>query len=61
FGEQMTTVFLPSPFLSDKLKVLKEPLWERLRLWYELRRTFLDEPPPSDFRSAQDGEPRERV
>ncbi|MGH8645780.1 MAG: DUF7676 family protein [Gammaproteobacteria bacterium] len=61
FGEQMMTVFLPSPFLSDELKVLKEPQWERLRLWYELRRTFLDEPPPSDFRSAQDGEPRERV
>ncbi|MGH8769918.1 MAG: DUF7676 family protein, partial [Burkholderiales bacterium] len=42
FGEQMMTVFLPSPFLSDELKVLKEPQWERLRLWYELRRTFLD-------------------
>jgi len=33
FGEQMTTVFLPSPFLSEDLKVLKEPRWERLRLW----------------------------
>ena len=25
FGEQMTTVFLPSPFLSEELKALKEP------------------------------------
>ncbi|MGH8590957.1 MAG: DUF7676 family protein [Gammaproteobacteria bacterium] len=59
FGEQMTTVFLPSPFLSDTMKVLKEPQWERLRLWYELRRTFLGETMPSDFRPAQDGEPGE--
>ena len=61
FGEQMTTVFLPSAFLSDKLKALKEPQWERLRLWYKLRRTFLGEPMPSDFRPAQDGEPGECV
>ncbi|MGH8472145.1 MAG: DUF7676 family protein [Gammaproteobacteria bacterium] len=61
FGEQMTTVFLPSPFLSDTMNVLKEPQWERLRLWYELRRTFLGETMPSDFRPAQDGEPGERV
>jgi hypothetical protein len=25
FGEQMTTVFLPNPRLSDEMKVLKEP------------------------------------
>ncbi|MGH8655001.1 MAG: DUF7676 family protein [Gammaproteobacteria bacterium] len=61
FGEQMTTVFLPSPFLSDELKVLKEPQWERLRLWYELRRTFLGEVMPLDFRTAQEGKPGERV
>ena len=50
FGEQMTTVFLPSPFLSEELKVLKEPRWERLRLWYSLRETFLGEPIPQDLR-----------
>ncbi|MGQ0593441.1 MAG: DUF7676 family protein [Gammaproteobacteria bacterium] len=49
FGEQMTTVFLPSPFLSEDLKVLKEPRWERLRLWYTLRETFLGEPMPEDL------------
>ena len=49
FGEQMTTVFLPSPYLSGDLKVLKEPRWERLRLWYSLRETFLGEPMPEDL------------
>jgi len=48
----MTTVFLPSPFLSEELKVLKEPRWERLRLWYSLRETFLGEPIPEDLRLA---------
>ncbi|HZF41593.1 MAG TPA: hypothetical protein VE715_22430, partial [Blastocatellia bacterium] len=41
FGEQMTTVFLPNPRLSDEMKVLKEPQWDRLRLWFELRNRFL--------------------
>ncbi len=48
-GEQMTTVFLPNPYLSGDLKMLEEPRWERLRLWYELRHTFLGEPMPADF------------
>jgi hypothetical protein len=54
FGEQMTTVFLPNPYLSDDLKVLKDPRWERLRLWYELRHTFLGEPMPEDMSVARD-------
>jgi len=45
----MTTVFLPSPFLSEELKMLKEPRGERLRLWYSLRETFLGEPMPQDL------------
>ena len=45
FGEQMTTVFLPNPFLSDEQKI-PEPQWERLRLWYELREKYLGEPMP---------------
>lgn len=49
FGEQMTTVFLPSPFLSDELRILKEPQWQRLQLWYELRQRFLGEPMPPDL------------
>jgi sirohydrochlorin cobaltochelatase len=54
FGEQMTTVFLPSPFLSDDLRIPKEPQWERLQLWYELRQRFLGEPMPEDMSVARD-------
>jgi hypothetical protein len=52
FGEQMTTVFLPNPFLSDAQKILREPQWERLRLWYELREKYLGEPMPQDCKPA---------
>jgi hypothetical protein len=52
FGEQMTTVFLPNPFLSDEQQILREPQWERLRLWHELRAKYLGEPMPSDFKPA---------
>lgn len=48
FGDQMTTVFLPNPFLSDEQKMLREPQWERLRLWYELRAKYLGEPMPGE-------------
>lgn len=53
FGEQMTTVFLPNPRLSEELRPVREPNWERLRLWYELRREFLGEEPPADIADAQ--------
>jgi len=49
FDEQMTTIFLPNPRLSDEMKVLKEPRWERLKLWFELRNRFLGEPIPDSF------------
>jgi hypothetical protein len=49
FDEQMATIFLPNPRLSDEQKVLKEPQWDRLRLWFELRNRFLDEPIPESF------------
>jgi hypothetical protein len=49
FGDQMTTVFLPNPRLSNELKLQKKPDWERLRLWYDLRREFLGEEPPADI------------
>jgi hypothetical protein len=49
FNEQMTTVFLPNPYLSDDLQMLEQPRWERLRLWRELRREFLGEPMPAEF------------
>jgi hypothetical protein len=53
FGEQMTTVFLPNPRLSDEMKPLREPDWDRLKLWYELRRQFLGEQPPANIAAAQ--------
>lgn len=53
FGEQMTTVFLPNPRLSEEFRILKEPNWDRLKLWYELRSQFLGEEPPADIAEAQ--------
>lgn len=53
FGDQMTTVFLPNPFLSDAQKILREPQWERLHLWYELRAKYLGEPMPEDYKPAE--------
>src|SRR5262249_22360628 len=53
FGEQMTTIFLPNPRLSDDLKILERPDWQRLSLWYELRHQFLCEEPPADIGEAQ--------
>lgn len=43
--EQMITVFLPSPYLDDRLKRLREPDWSRLGLWNELRARYLGESP----------------
>ncbi|MGH8581733.1 MAG: DUF7676 family protein [Gammaproteobacteria bacterium] len=48
-AEQMTTVFLPNPYLSADLIRLQEPQWERLRLWYALRQRFLGELIPADL------------
>lgn len=50
FGDQLTTVFLPSPFLSDAQQVLPEPQWERLDLYYSLREKYLGEPKPENFK-----------
>lgn len=46
-GEQMITFFLPSPFLDmAKEKRLREPNWEHLTLWNELRARYLGEQTP---------------
>lgn len=52
YGEQMTSVFLPNPRLSDDMQILKEPDWSRLELYYRLRKEFLGEPMPEDFQAA---------
>jgi hypothetical protein len=52
YGEQMTTVFLPNPHLTDDMQILKTPDWSRLELYYRLRQQFLGEPIPSDYETA---------
>ena len=48
-GDQMLTVLLPNPFLSDDQHVLAEPDWSRLSLWDQIRSQYLDLPAdPSD-------------
>jgi hypothetical protein len=46
----LTTVFLPSPFLSDEQQVLPEPHWDRLELYYSLREKYLSEPKRENFK-----------
>ncbi|MCS7081232.1 MAG: hypothetical protein NZ585_14440 [Chloracidobacterium sp.] len=57
-GEQMTTVFLPNPYLTDDMKVRKEPDWTRLTLWHKLRKQFLGEPVPVDLVAHYTTEPQ---
>jgi hypothetical protein len=49
YGEQMTTVFLPNPRISDEHQLLKTPDWSRLEAYYRLRSQFLGEAMPHDF------------
>jgi hypothetical protein len=59
YGDQLTTVFLPSPFLSDEQQVLPVPQWERLDLYYSLREKYLGEPKLENFKpsGASDANP----
>ncbi|MDH2390923.1 hypothetical protein QCN29_19430 [Streptomyces sp. HNM0663] len=43
--EQMMTVLLPNPFLSDRQSILDAPDFGRLAAWDELRERFLSLPP----------------
>jgi hypothetical protein len=52
YGEQMTTIFLPSPNLTDDMQYVKTPDWTRLSLYYGLREQFLGEPLPEDYETA---------
>jgi hypothetical protein len=51
YGEQMTTVFLPNPRLSDDQQLLAEPDWSRLDVYYRLRSKYLAEPMPDDIQA----------
>jgi hypothetical protein len=52
YGEQMTTVFLPNPRLTDDMQWLKTPDWKRLELYYHLRQKFLGDPMPENLELA---------
>ena len=56
FGEQMATVFLPNAQLTDDMQWLKQPDWNRLRFYYELRERLLGEAIPADFGKAANEE-----
>ena len=53
-GEQMLTVFLPSPWLDPaRRRYVDTPDWSRLDLWMRLRERYAGvpaEPPPADQR-----------
>lgn len=47
--EQMMTVMLPNPFLTNDQQIRAEPVWEQLELWDRLRSEFLGlQPDPLD-------------
>ncbi len=39
-GEQMITVFFPSPWFDDDMRRLARPRMDKLQLWEELRRRY---------------------
>ncbi|GAA4137509.1 DUF7676 family protein [Actinomadura keratinilytica] len=44
-GEQLITVMLPNPFLTDTQQILSPPDFDRLAAWDDLRATYLGLPP----------------
>jgi hypothetical protein len=40
-GEQMITVLFPNPHYDENFTRLKEPRWEKTKLWEDLRRQYL--------------------
>ncbi|GFG76427.1 DUF7676 family protein [Mycobacterium botniense] len=48
-GEQMMTVMLPNPFLTNHQQIRDEPAWGQLELWDKLRARYLGlSPDPFD-------------
>ena len=39
-GEQMITVLFPNPHFDEQSRRLREPRWEKIELWQELRRRY---------------------
>ena len=47
--EQMMTLMLPNPFLTNDQQIRDQPAWGQLELWDRLRATYLDlDPDPHD-------------
>ena len=40
-NEQMISIFLPNPYLNDKLQRQTDPDWTKLELWEKLRKEYL--------------------
>lgn len=57
-GEQMTTVLLPNPFLTDRQEVLDAPDFSRLAVWDSLRALFLGLPEDPLDRTGKGFAPR---
>ena len=41
-GEQMITVYFPNPWLDDDAQRVREPRWEKVELWEELRTRYAE-------------------
>lgn len=52
-GEQQITILLPNPFVSDELQFYEAPQWERLQLWDEVRKRYLNLEPEAFDRSGR--------
>jgi hypothetical protein len=47
--EQMMTLMLPNPFLTNDQQIRDQPVWKQLELWDRLRATYLGlDPDPAD-------------
>jgi hypothetical protein len=51
--EQMMTLLLPNPFLTNKQQLRDEPAWQQLELWDRLRDHFLGLGPDPTDRSGK--------
>lgn len=52
-GDQMMTVMLPSPFLTETQQLLEEPDWVKLTAWDRLRERFLGLGPDARDRTGK--------
>jgi hypothetical protein len=53
-NEQLLTVFLPNPLLTDDMNYASTPDWSKLQIWDYLRKTYLNlNPDPKDRTAAR--------